>query len=343
MKFGSKGLGGWLFGREVRYPCAVRLPHAVWIGGLLLPALLAATGVVVYGGGIERSLDADVRSALGKAGYHGVVAVEGRTVVVSEVAPRSVDAVRAVVSDVSGVGTAEVRQAEPAQLFVAVRGTEILVSGAVADDAERGALIQAVQVADHRVTAALRLGGLLPIPPAVVGRVVSAALSAKVSDVTATVHNGQIAIAARVPDEARATAVREAVTQAANGLQVTDRIEVGSSAAVGDLNVEALHDSISRLVNGNGAIRFVQGTTAYEGHGTVLIQRVGRMLLVAPRASITLVAHGTDQAVATTRGQMVRDVLVGQGVSPALIAIETRPAPGGEYDPVTRQVDVVVR
>jgi peptidoglycan-binding protein ArfA len=34
---------------------------------------------------------------------------------------------------------------------------------------------------------------------------------------------------------------------------------------------------------------------------------------------------------------------VGQGVPPALIAIVTRPAPQGEYDPATRQVDVVVR
>ncbi|NKE63803.1 hypothetical protein FXN61_46720 [Lentzea sp. PSKA42] len=317
----------------------MRLPHAVWIGGLLVPALLAATGVFVHGGGIERTLHAEVRSAMGKAGFDGVVAVNGRSVVVSEVSPRSVDAVRAVVSTVSGVGSADVRPAGPAQLLVAVRGGEILLSGAVTDDAERRALLEAVTSGDHRVTAALRLGGSLPIPPAVVERLLSAALSAKVSDVTATVHNGQVAIAARVPDEARATAVRDAFKQAANGLRVTDRIEVGPSTAAGDLNVEALHDSI----NGNGAIRFVQGTTAWEGDGPALVERVGRMLLVAPRASITLVAHGTDPAMATTRAQMVRDVLVSQGVSPALIATETRPAPDGEYDPATRQVDVVVR
>ncbi|MDX8033366.1 hypothetical protein SK803_24375 [Lentzea sp. BCCO 10_0856] len=308
-----------------------------------MPVLLAATGVFVYGQDVERALHADVRTALGKAGYHGVVEVSGRSVVVSEVSPRSVDAVRAVVSDVSGVGSTDVRPAGPEQLLVAVRGGEILLSGAVADDAERVALINATKSDDHRVTAALRLGGTLPVPPAVVGRLVSAALSAKVSDVTTTIYNGQVAIAARVPDEARATAVRDAVKQAANGLQITDRVEVGPSAAVGDLNVEALHDSISRLVNGNGAIRFVQGTTAWEGHGPVLVQRVGRMLLVAPRASITLVAHGTDPAMATKRAELVRDVLVGQGVPSTLIAVETRPAPDGEYDPAARQVDVVVR
>lgn len=308
-----------------------------------MPALLAATGVFVYGNDVERTLYADVRSALGKAGYHGVVAVSGRSVVVSEVSPRSVDAVRALVSDVSGVSSTEVRPAGPEQLLVAVRGGEILLSGAVADDTERVALLTAAKADDHRVTAALRLGGTLPVPPAVVGRVVSAALSAKVSEVTATIHNGQVAIAARVPDEARANAVRDAVRQAANGLQITDRVEVGPSASAGDLNVEALHDSINRLVNGNGAIRFVQGTTAWEGHGPVLVQRVGRMLLVAPRASVTLVAHGTDPAMATQRAEMVRDELVGQGVSPALIALETRPAPDGEYDPALRQVDVVVR
>ncbi|MGW6932662.1 hypothetical protein ACWGE0_21585 [Lentzea sp. NPDC054927] len=308
-----------------------------------MPVLLAATGVFVYGQDVERTLHADVRTALGKAGYHGVVEVNGRSVVVTEVSPRSVDAVRAVVSDVSGVGSTDVRPAGPEQLLVAVRGGEILLSGAVADDAERVALINATKSDDHRVTAALRLGGTLPVPPAVVGRLVSAALSAKVSDVTTTIYNGQVAIAARVPDEARATAVRDAVKQAANGLQITDRVEVGPSASVGDLNVEALHDSISRLVNGNGAIRFVQGTTAWEGHGPVLVQRVGRMLLVAPRASITLVAHGTDPAMATTRAELVRDVLVGQGVPSTLIAVETRPAPDGEYDPAARQVDVVVR
>ncbi|KOV90047.1 hypothetical protein [Nocardia sp. NRRL S-836] len=321
----------------------MRLPHAVWIGGLLVPALLAASGVFAYGGGVERELDADVRSALDRAGYHGVVSVTGRSVVVSEVAPRSADAVRAVAADVTGVASAEVRLAEPEQLLLAVRGTEVLVSGAVSDDAERRALLDAVQSADHRVTAALRLGGTLPIPPVVIGRLVTAAMSARVTEVTTTVHSGHVAVAARVPDEERANAVRTAVREAVNGLKLTDRIEVGSSATTGDLNVEALHDSINRLVNGNGAIRFVQGTTAWEGHGPVLVQRVGRMLLVAPRASITLVSHGTDPAMATTRGQMVRDVLVGQGVAPALIAIETRPAPQGEYDPVTRQVDVVVR
>ncbi|MGZ3145147.1 hypothetical protein ACVDFE_24750 [Lentzea chajnantorensis] len=321
----------------------MRLPHAVWVGGLLVPALLAATGVFVYGSGVERSLDADVRSALTKAGYHGVVAVDGRSVVVSEVAPRAADAVRAVVSDVDGVATTEIRAAGPEQLLVAVRGAEVLVSGAVADDAERRALVDAVQTPGHRVTAALRLGGTLPIPPAVVGRLVSAALSARVSEVTTTVHGGHVAVAARVPDEERATAVREAIRQAANGLRVTDRVEIGPSTTAGDLDVAALHDSISRMVNGNGAIRFVQGTTAWEGHGPVLVHRVGRMLLVAPRASVTLVAHGTDPVTATTRGQMVRDELVGQGVSPALIAVETRPAPDGEYDPATRQVDVVVR
>jgi len=321
----------------------VRLPHAVWISGLLVPALFAATGVFVYGGDIERTLHADVRSALANTGYHGVVAVSGRSVLVSEVAPRSVDAVRAVVNDVSGVGSTEVRPAGPAQLFVAVRGGEIVVSGAVADDLERRALLDAVKSTDHRVTAALRLGGTLPIPPAVVGRVVTAALSAKVSDVTTTIHNGHVAIAARVPDEARANEVRDAVQAAANGLRVTDRIEIGPSTTAGDLNVGALHDSINRLVNGDGAIRFVQGTTGWEGRGPELVQRVGRMLLVAPRASVTLVAHGTDPAMAATRAQMVRDLLVGQGVSPALIAVETRPAPDGEYDPATRQVDVEVR
>ncbi|SEQ90081.1 peptidoglycan-binding protein ArfA [Lentzea xinjiangensis] len=308
-----------------------------------MPALLAATGVFVHGDGIERTLHADVRTALGNAGYHGVVTVNGRSVVVTEVSPRSADAVRAVVSDVSGVGSADVRTAEPEQLLVAVRGGEILLSGAVSDEVERRALLDAVRSAEHRVTAALRLGGTLPIPPVVVGRLVSAALTARVPDVTTTVHNGQVVIAARVPDESRATAVHDAVRQAANGLEVVDRLEVGPSAAVGDLNVEALHDSVNRLVNGNGAIRFVQGTTAWEGHGPVLAERVGRMLLVAPRASITLVAHGTDPAIAATRAQMVRDVLVGQGVPAALIATETRPAPDGEFDPAKRQVDVVVR
>lgn len=309
----------------------------------MVPTVLATAGVFACSSGIERSLDAEVHSALDKAGFHGVVAVSGRSVVVSEVAPRSVDAVRALVGSVSGVGETDVRPAAPVPLLVAVRGGEILVSGAVADDGERRALLDAVKSGDHRVTEALHAGGTLPAAPAVIGRLVSAALSAKVSDVTTTVHDGQVEIEARVPDEARATAVRDAVRKASDGLRVTEHLQVGPSAAGGDLDVAALHDSISRLVNGNGAIRFVQGTASWEGHGPVLIQRVGRMLLVAPRASITLVAHGTDPAMAATRALMVRDVLVGQGVSPALIATETRPAPDGEYDPATRQVDVVVR
>lgn len=321
----------------------MRLPHAVWIGGLLVPALLAALGVLVHGAGVERTLTTEVRSALGRAGYHGVVAVDGRSVVVSEVSPRSADAVRAVVSAVSGVGSAEIRTAEPETLLVALRGGELLLSGAVADDAERRALLDAVQAGDQRVTAALRVGGRLPVPPSVVGRLVSAVHSAKVSDVTTTVHKGQLVVAARVPDEDRARAVRAAVGDAANGMRVTDRVEVGPSTVTGDLDVGALQESVNRLVNGNGALRFVQGTTAWEGHAQALAERVGRVLLVAPRASITLVAHGTEPAVAETRARMVRDVLVGQGVSPALIATETRPAPDGEYDPATRQVDVVVR
>ncbi|PRY40742.1 peptidoglycan-binding protein ArfA [Umezawaea tangerina] len=318
-----------------------------------MPALLAATGVLVQGHRIERDLGDRVAHAIDESGNaDGAVSVDGRRVTVSGVVPRESARVQALVAAVPGVTAVTVHDAEPGQLLLLVRANEIVLAGTPADAAERSALVEAVtaRAGDHRVTDVLapKAGQRLPVAPAVAASIAGAVVDNGVHDFTGVVQGGVLTARATVVDEQRATTFGGVLTGAAGNLRVAPAIEVGPSIQDSALDLPALGDSINRLVGGNGSIRFQPDTTTWQGHGPVLVQRVARMLLVAPRATITVRGHASAAAadargLAETRARMVRDVVLGQGVNPAMVetAVSLDDAP--ESTDTSRQVDILVR
>lgn len=318
-----------------------------------MPALLAATGVLAQGHRIEQDLGDRVAHAIDESGHaDGAVSVDGRRVTVSGVVPREAAQVRALVASVPGVTAVAVHDAEPGQLLLLVRADEIVLAGTPADEAERRALVEAVtaRAGENRVTDVLapRAGDRSPVTPAVAASIAGAVVENGVHDFSGVVQGGVLTARATVVDDERATTFGRLLTAAAGDLAVVPSIEVGPSTKDSALDLPALGDSIDRLVGGNGSIRFQPDTTTWQGHGPVLIQRVARMLLVAPRATVTVRGHASAAAadprgLAETRARMVRDVVLGQGVDPAMVetAISLDNAP--ESTDTSRQVDILVR
>lgn len=225
------------------------------------------------------------------------------------------------------------------QVLFAVRGDEIVLSGTTSDDAERSRILEAVRfrAPAKRLTDVLTLGARVPVDPSQVGAFVGAVLDNGVHDFTGVIHNGRLTASARIADPARAGLLSDALRSVAGELRVDEDFTIGPAGVVGDLDVRALNDSLQRMVA--DGIRFAPGATGWEGDSAALAGRVGRLLRVAPRTIVTLVSHGTSHELAKARATMVRDVLAGQGVSPALIETTVQVDPAGD----SRQVDVLVR
>lgn len=247
----------------------------------------------------------------------------------------------------SGVfARARVAERETAgRLAVTVSGDGVLLAGAVADAVERRALLDAVrgEATSRPVTDLLAEGGSpSPLSESTAADVVAAAFAASAHELTALATAGTLDVRATVPDEPRAAALREALT----ALGARDpRVDVVG----GDLDLAALQRSVTAMVNGNGGFRFEPSSTAWQGHGPVLVDRVGRLLLVAPRATVTLTGHASStghpdpRALAQQRADAVRALFVAQGVRPERIrtAVVLDAAPENT-DPATRQVDVLM-
>ncbi|MEU7526302.1 OmpA family protein [Saccharothrix sp. NPDC042600] len=258
------------------------------------------------------------------------------------------------------------------RLAVTVSAAGVLLAGAVADADERRALLDAVgaaadsrQAADPRATdlrptdlpahlavtspADLAVTDFLsetgirsPLSASAAADVVTAAFAASAHDLTAVATGDTLDVRATVPDEPRAAALREALT----ALGARDpRVDVVG----GDLDLAALRRSVTAMINGNGGFRFEPSSTAWQGHGPVLVDRVGRLLLVAPKATVTLTGHASStghpdpRALAQQRADAVRALFVAQGVRPERIrtAVVLDAAPENT-DPATRQVDVLM-
>ncbi|MBY8847324.1 hypothetical protein [Saccharothrix longispora] len=99
----------------------------------------------------------------------------------------------------------------------------------------------------------------------------------------------------------------------------------------------------------NGGFRFEPATTTWQGRGPVLVDRVGRLLLVAPRTVVALVGHASAghpdaDAPATARARAVRDLFVARGVRADRIGLSASVDPVSEgAEPSARQVDVLLR
>lgn len=214
------------------------------------------------------------------------------------------------------------------QVVFALRGDEVLLAGTATSD-ERLKVVDAVRfrAPRHRITEVMTLGAPLPIAASDVGVFVGTVLDHGVHEFTGVVHDGRLTATARVVDPARAGRLSDALRSVAGELRVDEDFTIGPAAITGDLDMRALHDSVQRVV-GDGI--------GFEPYDPAQAERVGELLLVAPRAPVTLVARAPEPELAKARAAQVRDTLVRQGVSPAVI--ETKVA----VDPAD-QVDVLVR
>jgi len=329
-------------------------PRRLWLlGAVLVPALLAATGVVIQGDRIERDLADRVAHALDESGHaENGVTVDGRGVTVTGVVPRDAAQVKNLVAAVPGVTAVTLHDAEPGEFSFFVRADEVVLAGTPSDAGEQAALVDAVRAraTGYRVTDVMapKAGTRSPITVAEATSIVAVVVQNGVHDFSGVVRGGVLTARATVVDQAKALAFQRLLAESAGELRVDPAIVVGSSNHDRELDLPALGDSIDRLVGGNGSIRFQPGTTDWQGHGPVLIQRVARMLLVAPRATVTVRGHASAEApnaldLAETRARMVRDVVLGQGVPAAMVetAVSVDNAP--ELTDTSRQVDILVR
>ncbi|HEX6346034.1 MAG TPA: hypothetical protein VFZ92_33605 [Umezawaea sp.] len=329
-------------------------PHRFWLfGAVLVPALLAATGVAIQGDRIERDLADRVTHAIDESGHPGNdVSVDGLGVTVTGVVPRDAARVQNLVAAVPGVTAVTLQDAEPGDFSVFVRADEVVLAGTTSDADERRALVDAVtaRANGYRITDVMspRAGTRLPVSAEQAASIVAVVVDNGVHDFSGVVRGGGLTARATVVDQERATAFQRLLAASAGELRVEQAIAVGSSNHDRELDLAALNDSIGRLVGGNGGVRFQPGSTDWQGHGPVLIERVARMLLVAPRATVTVRGHASAEvpdarALAETRARMVRDVVLGQGVSPALVEMAVSIDTAPELTDTTRQVDITVR
>jgi len=247
---------------------------------------------------------------------------------------------------------ARARQVERAgvggRLVVLVRADEVLLVGDARDDAERESLVDAVRggVGPYRVTDLISPNGeRVPTPHTEVVDLLVAAVGSGAVGFTADFRGERVDVAAVVPDAGAAEVLRRSVRRAT----AVGDLSIGVRAPVDvPLDVAALQRSVTALVQGNGGLRFETGSTDWQGHGPVLVNRVGRLLLVAPSSTVTLVGHASAEHpdahhLASTRAGMVRDLFAAQGVRPdrmkTSVSVDTAPE---NSDPVTRQVDVLV-
>lgn len=240
--------------------------------------------------------------------------------------------------------TAAVPPPPPGRLTLAVRSAEVVLVGDVADETERRSLVDAVRskTTSHRVTDLLTPNGdRLPVSVNTAADLVTAAVDAGAADFTAVLAGTARTARATAADETRATALRRALDRA----DVRDHV-VGAAAS--DLDLVALQRSVTAMVQNNGGFRFEPVSTTWQGHGPVLIDRVGRLLLVAPKATITLTGHATPEhpdprGLAHQRAGLVRDLFVAQGVRPDRIRTTATIDAGPESsNQAARQVDVLI-
>ncbi|MDQ2584173.1 hypothetical protein [Saccharothrix yanglingensis] len=172
----------------------------------------------------------------------------------------------------------------------------------------------------------------------------------------------EVVLSGGATDDGERLALVDAVRAGTASVRGTDLITPGgermpvdrdrvreASTAWSAVDLTASRRSITAMVEGDGGFRFEPGAATRQGHGPVLVDRVGRLLLVAPRTAIALVGHASAEhpdaeAPATARACAVRDRFVAQGVRPDRIGLSASVDPVSEgAEPSARQVDVLLR
>ncbi|MDR6592162.1 hypothetical protein ACFFSW_03690 [Saccharothrix longispora] len=154
----------------------------------------------------------------------------------------------------------------------------------------------------------------------------------------------EVVLSGGAADDGERLALVDAVRAGITSARVTDLITPGgdrmpvdrdrvreASAAWSPVDVVALQRSVTAVVEGDGGLRFEPGTTAWQGHGPVLVGH--------PSAE-----HPDADAPATARARAVRDLFVARGVRPDRIGLSASVDPVSERaEPSARQVDVLLR
>ncbi|MBP2472024.1 peptidoglycan-binding protein ArfA [Crossiella equi] len=329
-----------------------------WIGwaitAVTVPALLAGLGVAVAGERIEGQLTAGARNALAGAGHPDAqVRTAGRDISLSGVPAERMAALTALVATVPGVDSVTATDLAPTPVVLRVRDGEIAIAGSGHSGLHTQRLLRAVteRCPGHRVADLTLLSpGTGPVLPADrIARIAGAAAEARGADLTVAVRSDGITVHGVVADADQRAILVERLRE--QGKVEEDGLRTGPPAIPSTVDIGALHGSVERMIRGSGGINFVAATTRWEGHGPVLVDRVARLLHVAPKSLVTVTAlasaeqpPGVDaQALADRRAAAVRDVLVAQGVPQALIVPVGRVEPGLEtYNPHLRRALVAV-
>ncbi|GAA2840809.1 OmpA family protein [Crossiella cryophila] len=336
-------------------------PRPQWIGWTLtavtVPALLAGLGVAVAGPRIERELVTTAEDALGGAGHPDAqVAAVGRELSLAGLPGERLAAVSTMVANLPGVDSVVVRELAPTPVLLRVRDGELLVSATGHSVLATGRLLEEIiaRCPGHRVTDLT-----LPVPgtgPAfastALAAVAQAAAEARGADLTVAIRPDGVTVRGVVADADQRNVLLERLRGSEFGPVQAGGLTVGPPPHPSTVDIRALDAAVGRMIDGSGGVNFEAATVRWgEGHGAALLERIGRLLRVAPKSLITVTAWASEEQppgvdprrLAGRRADLVRDLLVAQGVPRELVSTVARVEPGPEtFVPHLRRARVTV-
>ncbi|MCO1580780.1 hypothetical protein M8C13_33990 [Crossiella sp. SN42] len=342
-------------------PQAPPHPRPQWIGWALtavaVPVLLAGLGVAVAGPRIEHELTARARAALGGAGHPDAqVAAAGRELTLAGLPGERLAALSTMVANLPGVDSVVARELAPTPVLLRVRDGELLLSATGHSELATRRLLDAVaaRCPGHQVTdLTLTAPGTGPdLPAEELARLAQAAAEARGADLTVAIRPEGVTVRGVVADADQRNTLIERLRTRWAGPVSADGLTVGPSPLPSTVDIRALDAAVGRMVDGAGGISFEAATVRWgEGHGPRLVERIGRLLRVAPKSLITVTAWASEEQppgvdprkLAGRRAELVRDLLAGQGIPRELITTVARVEPGPEtFVPHLRRARVAV-
>lgn len=331
----------------------------LWIGwtitAVAVPALLAGLGVLVAGPRIEQELAHTARQALTGAGHpDAAVSAAGRQLSLAGVPGERLAAVSTMVANLPGVDSVLARELAPTPVLLRVRDGELLLSATGHSPLAVQRLLRAIAEAcpGHRVTdLTIAAPGTGPaFPAADLARLAQAVTEARGADLTLAVRPDGLTVHGVVADADQRNTLLERLRH--HGPLAASELHVGPSPLPSTVDIRALDAAVARTIDAEGGIAFTAATIRWgEGQGAALVERIGRLLRVAPKSLVTVTAWASEEQppgvdprrLAERRAALVRDLLARQGVPRELMTTVARVEPGPEtFVPHLRRARVVV-
>lgn len=368
--------------RDRRGPAWLPLAAAA----VVVPTVLAGLSLLWPGPQIRTDLGRAATESLAAAGLSGAgVSFDGRDATISGIdgpdAERAVGIVEGVTGvrvaqlapgaatgggTAPGVGPAAPAPATPgATVGVTRRGEDIVLSGEVASEEERAALVEAATAQAGGRAVVDELTASADVAAGVDVEIVAttaAVVGATGDGVGATVDGDALLLTGAAPDQTSAMAVEQALATALPALTIDNQLTVapapdgsaGAGTPGGDLDDagrQELQSAINALVAG-APITFEPDSGVLTPQGSATVSGVLELVTLVPAARLQVdgfVATGpgngqlSAQALSEQRAATVRDALVAGGVPTDNVTAQGR----GEGDtPATqaagRRVDVTV-